>query len=105
MTTSGVTIARLMRQIVVARARAHDSCKRIKITPDPDKLVLDLDAAIQELRRFDELKSRIIELRFFGRLTYHQTAAALNLSACTLDRELRLARAWLRHRLKPTVDG
>ena len=105
MATSGVTIARLMRQIVVARARARSSVKPAKITPDPDKLVLDLDAALQELRRFDELKSRIIELRFFGRLTYDQTAVALNLSTGTLDRELRLARAWLRHRLQPTIES
>lgn len=105
MTTSGVTFARLMRQIVVARTRARHGVKRTEITPDPDKLVLDLDAAIRELRRLDALKSRIIELRFFGRLTYAQTAVALNLSTGTFDRELRLARAWLRHKLKLTIEG
>jgi DNA-directed RNA polymerase specialized sigma24 family protein len=94
-----------MRRIVVARARARDGAKHTSITPDPNELVLDLDAAIRELRRLDALKSRIIELRFFGRLTYAQTAVALNLSAGVFDRELRLARAWLRHKMKLTIEG
>jgi RNA polymerase sigma factor (sigma-70 family) len=62
--------------------------------------VLELDALLQELRRFDELKSRIIELRFFGGLTNEEAAAALDISPTTLDRELRLAKAWLRHRMR-----
>jgi DNA-directed RNA polymerase specialized sigma24 family protein len=62
-----------------------------------------LDHVLNELREFDELKSRIIELRFFGGLTYEEAAAALDISKATLDRELRLAKAWLGHRLQQAL--
>jgi RNA polymerase sigma-70 factor, ECF subfamily len=105
-------MARVMRQILVDRARARKSAKRgagfdrvtlddaVALSEDSDALVLDLDDALTELRKFDELKSRIIELRFFGGLTYEEAAAALDISTTTLDRELRLAKAWLKHRLQ-----
>lgn len=105
-------MARLMRQILVDRARARNTAKRgadfdrvtlddnLEIPTDSDAVILELDQALRELHRFDELKSRIIELRFFGGLTYDETADALDISTSTLDRELRLAKAWLRHRLQ-----
>jgi RNA polymerase sigma factor (TIGR02999 family) len=105
-------MARLMRQILVDHARARKSAKRgdglervtldesVLISGDSDGLILDLDEALAELRRFDEMKSQIIELRFFGGLTYEEVAEALDISTSTLDRELRLAKAWLRHRMK-----
>jgi RNA polymerase sigma factor (TIGR02999 family) len=105
-------MARLMRQILVDYARARKSAKRgdgfervtldeaVVISTDSDGLVLELDEVLQELRGFDELKSQIIELRFFGGLTYDEAAEALDISTTTLDRELRLAKAWLRHRMK-----
>jgi RNA polymerase sigma factor (TIGR02999 family) len=105
-------MARLMRQILVDHARARKSAKRgdgfervtldesVVISTDSDGLVLELDEVLQELRQFDELKSQIIELRFFGGLTYDEAAEALDISTTTLDRELRLAKAWLRHRMQ-----
>jgi RNA polymerase sigma-70 factor (ECF subfamily) len=105
-------MARLMRQILVDHARARKSAKRgdgfervtldesVVISADSDGLVLELDEVLQELRQFDELKSQIIELRFFGGLTYDEAAEALDISTTTLDRELRLAKAWLRHRMQ-----
>ena len=41
-------------------------------------------------------KSEIVELHFFGGLSYDETAAAVGLSPATIDRELRLAKAWIR---------
>lgn len=108
-------MARLMRQVLVDRARARNSVKRgvdfdrvtlgddLAISSTSDDVVLELDQALQELCRFDELKSKIIELRFFGGLTYDEAADALDISTATLDRELRLAKAWLKHRLQTTV--
>jgi RNA polymerase sigma factor (TIGR02999 family) len=105
-------MAQLMRQVLVDHARARQTAKRgagleqvtldesVMVSEDSDGLVLELDALLQELRRFDELKSRIIELRFFGGLTNEEAAAALDISPTTLDRELRLAKAWLRHRMR-----
>jgi RNA polymerase sigma factor (TIGR02999 family) len=108
-------MARLMRQVLVDHARARKSAKRgeglervtldesIVVSEDWDGLVLELDEVLEELRGFDELKCQIIELRFFGGLTYEEAAAALDISTSTLDRELRLAKAWLRHRMRQQV--
>jgi RNA polymerase sigma factor (TIGR02999 family) len=105
-------MARLMRQLLVDHARARKSAKRgegleritldesLVVSEDSDVHVLELDEVLDELRAFDELKSQIIEMRFFGGLTYEEAAEALGISTSTLDRELRLAKAWLRHRLQ-----
>jgi DNA-directed RNA polymerase specialized sigma24 family protein len=61
--------------------------------------VLALNDALDELAAADPLRARMIELRFFGGLTTDETAAALGVSAATVTRGWRLARAWLHHRL------
>lgn len=104
--------AQMMRRILVDHARARGSQKRganrthvnideaTLITEDNDDVVLGLDDALNKLAKFDERKSRLIELRFFGGLTYEETAEVLSISTTTLDRELRLAKAWLRNELR-----
>lgn len=104
--------AQVMRRILVDHARARGALKRgadfsrisldegIAVAPENDALVLGLDEALTQLERFDSLKRRILELRFFGGLTYDQAAEALDISKATLDRELRLAKAWLKHQLQ-----
>jgi DNA-directed RNA polymerase specialized sigma24 family protein len=39
--------------------------------------------------------AQVIELHYFGGLTYDQIAAAVGASAATVHRDIRLARAWL----------
>jgi len=47
----------------------------------------------------------VVELHFFGGLSYEETAEALDISPATVDRELRLAKAWLRVELaRPAVS-
>ena len=47
----------------------------------------------------------MVELHFFGGLSYEETAEALGISPATVDRELRLAKAWLRVELaRPAVS-
>ena len=43
--------------------------------------------------------AQVIELHHFGGLTYDQIAAALGMSAATVHRDIRLARAWLLHEI------
>ena len=57
--------------------------------------VLALDVALKKLALRDERMSRVVELRFFGGLDVKETAAVLRVSAPTVKREWRLARAWL----------
>lgn len=103
--------ARAMRHILVDHARAQGRQKRglrpKRVTLDemivigepesPD--LLDLDAALQRLEQHDQRKSQVIELLFFGGLTYDECAAVLKISPVTLYRELKMAKAWLHREL------
>jgi RNA polymerase sigma-70 factor (ECF subfamily) len=101
--------ARLMRRILVDFARARGSQKRgaraNQVTLDDNLMVTNelapelvrLDDALQALEKFDARKSRVVELRYFGGLTVEETALTLNVSADTVMRDWRLAKAWLRH--------
>lgn len=100
--------ARTMRRILVdhARARLRDKrgggAERVALDeaelPAPDRHldILDLHAALERLAAFDARKAAIVELHFFGGLSYAETAEAVGVSAATVDRELRLAKAWLK---------
>ena len=101
------TAARAMRRILVDHARAHHAERRggdvrpvsldetAVISAKPSKALLLLDDALGQLATFDERKSRIVELRFFGGLSNQEIADALGVSIKTVEREMRLARAWL----------
>lgn len=94
-----------MRRILVDHARARHTVKRdgIKISLDNAETVsvevnqtlIDLDVALNELATFDELQANVVELRYFGGLTYEQTAQVLGVSVSTVQREWMIARAWL----------
>jgi len=104
--------AQLMRQILVEHARAQLTQKRgggahkveldeaLNYAPDKAAELLALDDALTTLAAFDERKSRLIELRYFGGLTVEETALVLDVSTATVTREQRLAQAWLRQELK-----
>jgi RNA polymerase sigma factor (sigma-70 family) len=57
--------------------------------------MIALDDALTALAQVDARKARVIELRFFGGLTVEETAEVLNVSADTVHRDWKLARAWL----------
>jgi RNA polymerase sigma factor (TIGR02999 family) len=103
--------ARMMRQILVNHAEAYNAAKRGGSAP---KLSLDdavsfveqreldlvaLDDALKELEKLDALKSRIVELRFFGGLTIEETAVVLAISHDTVERHWKMAKLWLRREL------
>jgi RNA polymerase sigma factor (TIGR02999 family) len=104
--------ARLMRQILVNHARARQRLKRggaqqqVSLSAADEAAagraveVLALDEALKTLAELDPRKSQIIELRFFGGLTTEETAAALGISDSTVEREWRLAKAWLQREME-----
>ena len=57
--------------------------------------MIALDEALQSVARFDERKSKVVELRFFGGLSVEETAEVLNVSGITVMRDWGLAKAWL----------
>src|ERR1051325_5380384 len=106
--------ARLMRRLLVDHARAHHRAKReggaqkvalddaAEVSYQPASNLVALDEALTQLATFDERKSDIIELHFFGGLSNEQVAEALGISRATVQRELRLAKAWINRELKKT---
>src|SRR5438105_10943583 len=65
-------------------------------TPQPSTNLLALDQALEKLAGFDERKSRIAEIRFFGGLSEEETAEVMQISLRTVQREWNMARAaWL----------
>ena len=107
--------AGIMRRILVDEARRRRADKRgggevplqldealVAIQPASDLLALDL--ALERLASVDERKCRVLELRFFAGLTIDETAAALEVSHATVERDLKMARAWLADELNPSSD-
>lgn len=62
--------------------------------------VLEIDAAIEALRRDDARAASVVHLRFYTGLSIDETAAALGIAPSTVDREWRYARSWLLRRLQ-----
>lgn len=107
--------ATAMRQILVDHARAKAARKR---KPDPGEGghkkepattpaedFLDLDNAITSLARIDPRAAEVINLRFFAGLTVVQTAQVLGVSDFTVERDSRVAKAYLAERLAGRERG
>ena len=104
--------AQLMRRILVDHARQRDAAKRggadrhslsltdaDSIAGKPDADLLAVHDALNELAVIDPQQSRIVELRFFGGLSIEETAEVLGVGHATVERDWKLARAWLRRKL------
>jgi RNA polymerase sigma factor (sigma-70 family) len=57
--------------------------------------VVVLDDALKALAELDPRKAKVVELRFFGGLTFAETAEVLDVSSVTVSRDWSTARAWL----------
>lgn len=103
--------ARMMRRLLVNHAKASNAIKRggnnIKVTLNEDvvsgrgrdTVFLDLEEALQQFSDIDPRKAELIELQYFGGLSFEEMQEVTGLSSSTIDRELRVARAWLKDRL------
>ncbi len=99
--------AQVMRRILVDHARERAAVKRggdaarvplddAQVTAAPGGVdLLMLDEALEALSKLDARKSRVVELRYIGGLSFEETAEALGVSVQTAKRDWRLARAWL----------
>jgi RNA polymerase sigma factor (TIGR02999 family) len=104
--------AQLMRRVLVDFARSRRYKKRggawhqvtlsegIPVASHGDADLVAVDDALDQLGRLDPRKARVVELRFFGGLSLEETAEALNVSADTVGRDWRAAKAWLTRELK-----
>jgi RNA polymerase sigma factor (TIGR02999 family) len=96
-----------MRRILVDYARERAAGKRgggaarisldegLVVSPEQCDLVEELDGALDRLAVLSPRQAKVVELRFFGGLSEEEIAQILNLSARTVKRDWRKARAWL----------
>jgi RNA polymerase sigma factor (TIGR02999 family) len=110
-----------MRRILVDHAKAIHRVKRgsgAVIMPLEDALanpalhvyanpvsIIDLDDALNLLARQDARKARMLELIYFGGLSGEETAEVLEVSLPTINRDLKLAKAWLRLQLQGNSEA
>lgn len=106
--------AQLMRRILVDHARAHHAEKRggdrycvslrniRAFGAEPDTDLLALHDALNELAELDPDQARIVELRFFGGLTIRETVEVMGISHATVEREWKIAKAYLKRELSRT---
>jgi RNA polymerase sigma factor (TIGR02999 family) len=103
--------AQLMRRILVDHARNQGAQKRggnaqvlsiednIGIASIPEVAFDELDEALNRLQALDADQAKLVELRFFGGLTVEEAAEVMGISTATVEREWRMARAWLHNQL------
>jgi RNA polymerase sigma-70 factor (ECF subfamily) len=96
-----------MRHILVNHAKANLSAKRgsgrVNLSLDEAEPfvasqsaeVVALNEALEALHAIDPRKSRVVELRYFGGLSIEEAAEVLGISTITVNRDWRMARAWL----------
>jgi RNA polymerase sigma factor (TIGR02999 family) len=101
----------LMRRILVDHARAHYTSKRgsgrfcislrniAGFGAQPDVELMAIHEALKRLEEVDPNQTRIVELRFFAGLTIEETAAVMQTSHATVEREWKTAKAFLKREL------
>lgn len=105
--------AQAMRRILVDYARTKHRNKRggdaAKMSLEDATMIaveeksidlMALDEALNKLAVMDELKSRIVELKYFSGLDVDETAEVLGVSRKTIERHWTMAKAWLHRELK-----
>ncbi|HXP25572.1 MAG TPA: ECF-type sigma factor [Steroidobacteraceae bacterium] len=99
--------SRLMRRVLVDHAKSRSRVKRdggvrdhtgvdlAEISLPIDVDVVALDEALEGLLQLEPRLAQVIELHYFGGMTYDEIATAVGASAATVHRDIRLAKAWL----------
>jgi RNA polymerase sigma factor (TIGR02999 family) len=111
--------ARQMRRILVDHAKSRfrekrggntttssmDEVPEIELSPPSqgDIDVIEIDEALQRLANNNARLAELVELHYFGGLTYQELSETLKISEATVDRELRLAKAWILRHVRPNL--
>lgn len=99
--------AQMMRRILTDFARSRNYLKKgggvaqvswdeslaVSAKSAPD--IVALDDALEELALLDPRKARVVELRFFGGLSFEETAEVLEVSQRTVKRDWKFTKSWL----------
>lgn len=101
--------ANIMRRVLVDHAKKKFSQKRggsakkiamdlsdaLQAAQQSSEELLSLDAALDALEKIDARKARVVEMKFFAGMTNKEIASALRTSDATVERDWKMARAWL----------
>jgi RNA polymerase sigma factor (TIGR02999 family) len=109
--------AKVMRRILIDHAKSRKREKRggefervpldsaFELGVASASNLLEVNQALEQLSGRDARKASIIELLVFGGLTYDEAAQVVGISAATLHRELKLAKAFLQRELTLPASG
>jgi RNA polymerase sigma factor (TIGR02999 family) len=104
-------VAKRMRQVLIEHARQQLTKKRgnraehvdvtaaVFLSTEASEELIMLDEALVKLAKIDERKAKIVEYRYFGGFTLDEVADILGVAVTTVEREWRLARAWLKREI------
>lgn len=108
--------ARSMRQILIDHARKKQAVKRggnhndityldelMRVQQHAEELI-EIDTALNKLSELDERMAKVVELKYFGEMTFDDIAEVLNISPRTAKRDWAHARGWLYKELKMNED-
>lgn len=105
--------AKVMRMILTDHARSNIAQKRgggaqhiplneqISWVKIGSESLIDLNRALDDLNAIDPYKVHLVELRYFLGCTAEETAALMQVSKATVDRDLKFIRSWLYRRVYP----
>lgn len=106
-------MATAMRRVLVDHARARNARRRgggdyqrqgldyavEAIESEAQVDLVALNDALEQLTELSERQGRIVTLRFFGGMSVPEIAEHLEVSTSTVEKDWRLARAWLHNQL------
>lgn len=104
-------MGQVMRRMLVDQARTRSRLKRgsgqthlsldeaLTFCSEDNTPLLELDDVLTELGGRDKRKEQILEMHYFGGLTHSEIAETVGISAATVDRDLRFAKAWIKRAL------
>jgi len=105
--------AQVMRRVLVDHARAHNAEQRggglqrvemqdeLAVSPEKLEEVQQIDLALKKLEKESPRRARVVELRYFGGLSFEEIGTLLDLTSRTAKTDWALARIWLIRELRP----
>ncbi|MBL8220969.1 MAG: sigma-70 family RNA polymerase sigma factor [Bryobacterales bacterium] len=99
--------ANVMRRVLTDYARQRKAVKRgganvridwddgLQLTDDTEEIILQLDEALERLAQFAPRQAKVVELKFFAGLSMEEIASHLGVTARTVKRDWKVAKAWL----------
>jgi RNA polymerase sigma-70 factor (ECF subfamily) len=105
--------AQVMRRVLVDYARAHNAEQRggglqrvemqeeLAVSPERLDQVQQIDHLLKKLEKENPRRARVVELRYFGGLTFEEIGSLLELTSRTVKADWALARIWLFEQLQP----